>query len=90
GRIRHADCRQRKLADFLCTGGIIQGRIRRVSVASDTAAQIKTKEKERPYGGSEGPIKEQTIKTKLIDPESRFVAHVARYPAQRRWRVCPV
>ncbi|MQK84455.1 hypothetical protein EI035_20215 [Escherichia coli] len=29
GRIRHADCRQRKLADFLCTGGIIQGRIRR-------------------------------------------------------------
>ncbi|RZX54959.1 hypothetical protein EXX54_09770, partial [Escherichia coli] len=27
--IRHADCRQRKLADFLCTGGIIQGRIRR-------------------------------------------------------------
>lgn len=28
GRIRHADCRQRKLADFLCTGGIIQGRIR--------------------------------------------------------------
>ncbi|KAB3084525.1 hypothetical protein F9222_25295 [Escherichia coli] len=24
GRIRHADCRQRKLADFLCTGGIIQ------------------------------------------------------------------
>ncbi|MQK83633.1 hypothetical protein EI035_15925 [Escherichia coli] len=30
GRIRHADCRQRKLADFLCTGGIIQGRIRRL------------------------------------------------------------
>ncbi|MXD72478.1 hypothetical protein FQ022_23605, partial [Escherichia coli] len=29
GPIRHADCRQRKLADFLCTGGIIQGRIRR-------------------------------------------------------------
>ncbi|TGI70059.1 hypothetical protein E5P42_24190, partial [Escherichia coli] len=27
GRIWHADCRQRKLADFLCTGGIIQGRI---------------------------------------------------------------
>ncbi|TGH58584.1 hypothetical protein E5S48_18830, partial [Escherichia coli] len=26
--IRHADCRQRKLADFLCTGGIIQGPIR--------------------------------------------------------------
>ncbi|TJP21690.1 hypothetical protein C9Z87_18290, partial [Escherichia coli] len=26
---RHADCRQRKLADFLCTGGIIQGLIRR-------------------------------------------------------------
>lgn len=25
GPIRHADCRQRKLADFLCTGGIIQG-----------------------------------------------------------------
>ncbi len=24
GPIRHADCRQRKLADFLCTGGIIQ------------------------------------------------------------------
>ncbi|MXF33294.1 hypothetical protein FQ030_21090, partial [Escherichia coli] len=24
---RHADCRQRKLADFLCTGGIIQGLI---------------------------------------------------------------
>ncbi|MXF33962.1 hypothetical protein FQ030_24815 [Escherichia coli] len=24
GRIRHADCRQRKLADFLCTRGIIQ------------------------------------------------------------------
>ncbi|RWZ87490.1 hypothetical protein EQ818_18440, partial [Escherichia coli] len=35
GPIRHADCRQRKLADFLCTGGIIQGLIRRVSVASD-------------------------------------------------------
>ncbi|QAU94202.1 hypothetical protein ETE47_13385 [Escherichia coli] len=34
GPIRHADCRQRKLADFLCTGGIIQGLIRRVSVAS--------------------------------------------------------
>ncbi|TJJ01493.1 hypothetical protein C9020_23210, partial [Escherichia coli] len=31
---RHADCRQRKLADFLCTGGIIQGLIRRASVAS--------------------------------------------------------
>ncbi|TNU18502.1 hypothetical protein FIB75_02610, partial [Escherichia coli] len=30
GPIRHADCRQRKLADFLCTGGIIQGLIRRV------------------------------------------------------------
>ncbi|RJF12253.1 hypothetical protein D2186_05560 [Escherichia coli] len=30
GPIRHADCRQRKLADFLCTGGIIQGRIRRL------------------------------------------------------------
>ncbi|EFF9817848.1 hypothetical protein GE263_19815, partial [Escherichia coli] len=29
GPIRHADCRQRKLADFLCTGGIIQGLIRR-------------------------------------------------------------
>ncbi|WP_227634676.1 hypothetical protein, partial [Klebsiella pneumoniae] len=29
GPIRHADCRQRKLADFLCTGGIIQGQIRR-------------------------------------------------------------
>ncbi|WP_252385426.1 hypothetical protein, partial [Escherichia coli] len=27
GPIRHADCRQRKLADFLCTGGIIQGLI---------------------------------------------------------------
>ncbi|WP_250215188.1 ATP-binding cassette domain-containing protein, partial [Escherichia coli] len=27
GPIRHADCRQRKLADFLCTGGIIQGPI---------------------------------------------------------------
>ncbi|TXR29428.1 hypothetical protein FV313_18825, partial [Escherichia coli] len=34
GPIRHADCRQRKLADFLCTGGIIQGLIRRDSVAS--------------------------------------------------------
>ncbi|MQL07950.1 hypothetical protein EI010_11440, partial [Escherichia coli] len=34
GPIRHADCRQRKLADFLCTGGIIQGLIRRGSVAS--------------------------------------------------------
>ncbi|EFI8561159.1 hypothetical protein HIC86_001137 [Escherichia coli] len=34
GPIRHADCRQRKLADFLCTGGIIQGLIRRASVAS--------------------------------------------------------
>ncbi|KAB3455107.1 hypothetical protein F9Z54_21740, partial [Escherichia coli] len=31
---RHADCRQRKLADFLCTGGIIQGRIRCASIAS--------------------------------------------------------
>ncbi|TGH89829.1 hypothetical protein E5S39_04295, partial [Escherichia coli] len=30
GPIRHADCRQRKLADFLCTGGIIQGLIRRI------------------------------------------------------------
>ncbi|MFV2738299.1 hypothetical protein ACNI2D_45030, partial [Escherichia coli] len=59
------DCRMRRTV----------GRRRRVSVASDTAAQIKKKEKERPYGGSEGPIKEQTIKTKLIDPESRFVAH---------------
>ncbi|GCJ10355.1 Uncharacterised protein [Escherichia coli] len=29
GPIRHADCRQRKLADFLCTGGIIQGPITR-------------------------------------------------------------
>ena len=27
GPILHADCRQRKLADFLCTGGIIQGLI---------------------------------------------------------------
>ncbi|WP_086055105.1 hypothetical protein, partial [Escherichia coli] len=35
GPIRHADCRQRKLADFLCTGGIMQGLIRRASVASD-------------------------------------------------------
>ncbi|EFC6599721.1 hypothetical protein FC573_22430 [Escherichia coli] len=38
GPIRHADCRQRKLADFLCTGGIIQGLIRRVSVASGIGA----------------------------------------------------
>ncbi|PBR44495.1 MFS transporter, partial [Escherichia coli] len=37
GPIRHADCRQRKLADFLCTGGIIQGLIRRISVASGSA-----------------------------------------------------
>ncbi|BDI38025.1 hypothetical protein EsCdI10290_03998 [Escherichia sp. 10290] len=70
--------------------GVPLERIRRASVAFDTTAQIKTKEKERPYGGSEGPIKEQIIKTKLIDPESRFVAHAVRYPAQRRWRVCPV
>ncbi|NNQ41655.1 hypothetical protein GBT27_19650, partial [Escherichia coli] len=39
GPIRHADCRQRKLADFLCTGGIIQGLIRRVSVASGKKRQ---------------------------------------------------
>ncbi|TJE18817.1 hypothetical protein C9226_17450, partial [Escherichia coli] len=36
---RHADCRQRKLADFLCTGGIIQGLIRRGSVASGMVLQ---------------------------------------------------
>ncbi|PRP04721.1 hypothetical protein C6X66_14675, partial [Escherichia coli] len=39
GPIRHADCRQRKLADFLCTGGIIQGMIRRDSVASGNSVQ---------------------------------------------------
>ncbi|RZY09332.1 hypothetical protein EXX47_12035, partial [Escherichia coli] len=36
----HADCRQRKLADFLCTGGIIQGLIRRGSVASGRFAFV--------------------------------------------------
>ncbi|PPZ18727.1 hypothetical protein C5P34_20755, partial [Escherichia coli] len=40
GPIRHADCRQRKLADFLCTGGIIQGLIRRASVASGSFAFV--------------------------------------------------
>ncbi|MBS9064339.1 hypothetical protein KEQ64_23345, partial [Escherichia coli] len=40
GPIRHADCRQRKLADFLCTGGIIQGLIRRVSVASGNGTAL--------------------------------------------------
>ncbi|GCJ77293.1 hypothetical protein BvCmsB16680_02797 [Escherichia coli] len=34
GPIRHADCRQRKLADFLCTGGIIQGLISEAHQAS--------------------------------------------------------
>ncbi|RRL39705.1 hypothetical protein DU323_06365, partial [Escherichia coli] len=38
GPIRHADCRQRKLADFLCTGGIIQGLI---SVAHQAMCLIK-------------------------------------------------
>ncbi|MDN2040089.1 hypothetical protein FCZ21_20405, partial [Escherichia coli] len=41
GPIRHADCRQRKLADFLCTGGIIQGLIRRASVASDVDCRMR-------------------------------------------------
>ncbi|MDQ9361388.1 hypothetical protein RF101_18435, partial [Escherichia coli] len=40
GPIRHADCRQRKLADFLCTGGIIQGLIRRASVASGNGTAL--------------------------------------------------
>ncbi|WP_212741678.1 hypothetical protein, partial [Escherichia coli] len=40
GPIRHADCGQRKLADFLCTGGIIQGLIRRVSVASGNGTAL--------------------------------------------------
>ncbi|CAD5681083.1 Uncharacterised protein [Escherichia coli] len=43
GPIRHADCRQRKLADFLCTGGIIQGLIRRASVASGAECRIVTR-----------------------------------------------
>ncbi|MQK83865.1 hypothetical protein EI035_17145, partial [Escherichia coli] len=42
GRIRHADCRQRKLADFLCTGGIIQGRIRRLRRIRHVFPQIRT------------------------------------------------
>ncbi|RZV75596.1 hypothetical protein EXX90_15215, partial [Escherichia coli] len=40
--IRHADCRQRKLADFLCTGGIIQGLISRVSDASGIGCRIQS------------------------------------------------
>ncbi|TZB57671.1 hypothetical protein E0K67_11655, partial [Escherichia coli] len=35
------DCRQRKLADFLCTGGIIQGLIRRASVASGVECRMR-------------------------------------------------
>ncbi|KAA9829190.1 hypothetical protein F7E97_21760, partial [Escherichia coli] len=34
GPIRHADCRQRKLADFLCTGGIIQDTVKRSASGS--------------------------------------------------------
>ncbi|KAA1354449.1 hypothetical protein F1E09_13230, partial [Escherichia coli] len=48
GPIRHADCRQRKLADFLCTGGIIQGLIRRVSVASGIGAGCRMRHATHP------------------------------------------
>ncbi|TIJ03933.1 hypothetical protein EYY20_13855, partial [Escherichia coli] len=48
GPIRHADCRQRKLADFLCTGGIIQGLIRRASVASGVGCRMRRKRLIRP------------------------------------------
>ncbi|MGC0672690.1 hypothetical protein ACPC1N_21100, partial [Escherichia coli] len=39
GPIRHADCRQRKLADFLCTGGIIQAQ---KSVAHQAIFQLSS------------------------------------------------
>ena len=45
GPIRHADCRQRKLADFLCTGGIIQGLIRAISVASGILLKCRMRRK---------------------------------------------
>ncbi|MBW6098103.1 hypothetical protein HT118_08960 [Escherichia coli] len=41
------DCRMRRTV----------GQRRRVSVASDTLHRAQRKKKERPYGGSEGPIK---------------------------------
>ncbi|MGT6697770.1 hypothetical protein, partial [Escherichia coli] len=44
GPIRHADCRQRKLADFLCTGGIIQGPISAAHRAIWGLASVKIKE----------------------------------------------
>ncbi|TGG47452.1 MFS transporter, partial [Escherichia coli] len=44
GPIRHADCRQRKLADFLCTGGIIQGLISAAHRAIWGLASVKIKE----------------------------------------------
>ncbi|XPE25524.1 hypothetical protein ACNKHM_16510 [Shigella sonnei] len=43
---------------------------RRISVTSDTTAQIKTKEKEGLTGRWKTPNQGQTIKTKLIDPEN--------------------
>ncbi|MQI80545.1 hypothetical protein EI001_20755, partial [Escherichia coli] len=54
GPIRHADCRQRKLADFLCTGGIIQGLIRRASVASGSrhCCRMRRKRLIRPTEGA--------------------------------------
>ena len=44
GPIRHADCRQRKLADFLCTGGIIQDPI----ILGQTFRQLNAPVDERP------------------------------------------
>ncbi|QIL68604.1 hypothetical protein F0L67_27380 [Escherichia coli] len=60
GPIRHADCRQRKLADFLCTGGIIQGLIRRghCCKVSDEAAFCLI---QRPYIS-------KTLLTRRISP----------------------
>ncbi|MBW9789028.1 hypothetical protein FJD16_20235, partial [Escherichia coli] len=55
GPIRHADCRQRKLADFLCTGGIIQGLIRRDSVASGIDCRMRRKRLIRPTFGKGYP-----------------------------------
>ncbi|MDN1932224.1 hypothetical protein FCZ43_23915, partial [Escherichia coli] len=66
GPIRHADCRQRKLADFLCTGGIIQGLIRRASVASGTECRMRRKTPYPAYGSVLGSCRPDKTRQRRI------------------------
>ena len=76
GRIRHADCRHRKLADFLCTGGIIQGQKNWLFAGSDS-------------GGEPAAVLYSLIGTcrlNNVEPEKwlRYVIeHIQDWPANR-------